>query len=55
MLVPLLGVPIKREKVRVGCIYVLMTCVKGLFVGLLVFLILVLDTALVLGLAAIHN
>ena len=51
MLVPLLGVPIKREKVRVGYIYVLMTCVKGLFVGLL-FLILVLD---ILVLAAIHS
>lgn len=52
MLVPLLGVPIKRERVRVGYIYVLMTCVKGLFVA---FLILVLGMVLVLGLAAIHN
>ena len=49
MLVPLLGVPIKREKVRVGFIYVPMTCVKGC---LLVFLILVLD---IVGLAAIHS
>ena len=49
MLVPLLGVPIKRERERVGFIYVLMTCVKRC---VLAFLILVLD---ILGLAAIHN